>query len=477
MHTRKEFGERFAAIRASQQGHELSQERLANCIADCLALAGSEITVSRQYITSWECGNKPPPDPIDDWLILLYWLKCFVEYEKITSLTEANHLLTEFNYRSLNQAECVELFGESGCVPEQPAISRDRTPWIPAVPAHLVGRDAEIAAWYSQLLGHSLINIITGQGGAGKTALALASANRVVNDNHFRTFVWDSDKRSALNVETNQIEDLKIEPLSQQHFLANIVNQLGIKGQMSRDLARWESDLQDYLWEIPILLVLDNLETIPDVGLVLVMMKSLLQPHRRGCKSRVLATSRMSLSTTTDDQAIIFQHPLRGLSDEASWQLLREEAENLGKPEMMVVDPETIERVIAAAGGLPFVLKLAAGRYAHGISLVQTANHLESADQSEQLHRYLFVDLWLKLSSEARHIAIRVAKLPAGTIISESYIAERVGQRFNSDQVAKALHQLDSMSFLMPVQSVTAKHYSMHSLTREFILSDLPKYA
>jgi predicted ATPase len=225
-------------------------------------------------------------------------------------------------------------------------------------PRRLVGRDSELQD-VSESVASAPVTTLTGPGGVGKTALAIAVATASARDfPDGVTVVWLGSLRSA------------------ELVAAEVAAQLGLPrsgGQSYEDaLTRW-------LTERDILLVIDNCEHV--VSAVADLLDGLTA---RLPRLRVLATSREPL--WIDGEVTYRLAPLAVVGPDASLeealaspavQLFRERA---GTRARGALDSERAGRLFGdicrRVDGLPLAIELAAARVA-GLDLEDIASHLD----------------------------------------------------------------------------------------------------
>jgi len=146
-----------------------------------------------------------------------------------------------------------------------------------------IGRSQEVSDVVSQCLGPYPIITIVGEGGIGKSALALKVAYEILDreESPFDAVVWSSSKTTQLTGhEVTEIEGA-------------IKDSLGVFDHVAKELAGQAAvdpmeEVLMYLKEFKILLIVDNLETVLDDRI-----RSFAQRLPQG--SKVLITSRIGL--------------------------------------------------------------------------------------------------------------------------------------------------------------------------------------
>ncbi len=225
-------------------------------------------------------------------------------------------------------------------------------------PRRLVGRDAEIAEVIERM-ALTPLTTVTGPGGVGKTALALAVAAEAAPQFPDGVFVvWLASLRSA------------------EHISGEVAAQVGLPRSGGQP---YEDALADWLAERDLLLVLDNCEHV--VSAVADLVESLTA---RLPRLRVLATSREPLWAV--DELTYRLAPLAVVSRDASRveidaspavRLFRERA---GTRTPTSLDTENASRLLGEicrrVDGLPLAIELAAARVV-GLDLADISLHLD----------------------------------------------------------------------------------------------------
>lgn len=193
-----------------------------------------------------------------------------------------------------------------------------------------LGRSADRLQVMKLLKSHYPVITIVGEGGIGKTALALRCLYDMLEDRtcQYDAIVWISMKTAALT--PTGVQELAGAITSTLGLLSEIAKQLGtpdISDQTEPDLI---SEIAEYLSLYRILIAIDNLETLSTGAL-----RDLL--CQVPAQSKILLTSRVGVG---EFEA---RYPLQGLDEKTSIALLRNYARLLGIDELARLDDGNIK--------------------------------------------------------------------------------------------------------------------------------------
>lgn len=253
------------------------------------------------------------------------------------------------------------------------------------------GRSNEFKRIKKALLGPYPVVSVIGDGGIGKTAIALKVAYDLLGTENspFDAIVWVSAKATTLT--NNEIRSIN----------GAIQDSLGIFEAAARELNGGVEtghdpivDLLEYLEQFHILLILDNLETVTDQRL-----RDFLLDLPLG--SKVLLTSRIGLGIENPVK-------LEPLTTDESKRLLRSLASIRSVKVLKDLDDEAVTRIVAKLRGHPLYIKwLVAG--------VQSGRRpTELVNDNSLLLDYCMSNVWDKLTSKARGVlqAMQIARGP-----------------------------------------------------------------
>ncbi len=277
-----------------------------------------------------------------------------------------------------------------------------------------VGRVQEVRSVVKACLGPFPIITIVGEGGVGKTALALKAAYEVLDskESRFDAVVWTSSKTTQLT----PTEIIRIE--------GAIRDSLGMMRSVAEELAGDVpgSPLEEvlaYLREFRILLVLDNLETVLDERL-----RDFLQQLPAG--SKVLITSRIGLG------ALDYPMKLNPMTPEESAQLLRALAKIRGLNQLA----QAPSRVLA---GYARRMKYNPGFVRWFVSAVQAGKRPEDILSKPELFLdFCMSNVYEYLSKEARNTLNAMVSIPGRHSQGELAVLTEA----DASSLQEAIHQL-----------------------------------
>jgi predicted ATPase/class 3 adenylate cyclase len=217
---------------------------------------------------------------------------------------------------------------------------------LPAAPSSFVGREHERAAVRTLLAEARLVTLV-GSGGVGKTRLALAVAEELVD--HYRDGVW--------LVELAALAEDRLVPQT-------VLETLGTREEAGRPLL---ATLTDHLKDRRLLLVLDNCEHL------VTACAALAEAVLRRCPGvRILTTSREGLEVAGEHRYRVPSLPIpdpdhlpppERLAESAAVALFVARArERRGDFVLTAQNARAVAQVCARLDGIPLAIELAAAR-------------------------------------------------------------------------------------------------------------------
>ena len=351
----------------------------------------------------------------------------------------------------------------SGRLVAVPGGHRDASPPhnLPLQLSSFVGRQKELTE-IKRLLEHTRLLTLTGSGGCGKTRLALAAADELVEG--FEDGVW--------LVELAPLVDPSLVPQA-------VASTMGVREQPGRLPTE---TLSDYLRTRKLLVVLDNCEHL--VKACAELVETLLH----SCPElRVLATSRESLGITGE---VAWPVPslslpdLRRVPDIGS--LPQYEATSLFVERAAAIKPSfalteqnamSVAQVCYRLDGIPLALELAAAR-TRVLSVEEISNRLDDCfrllaaggrtvlPRQKTLHATM--DWSHDLLSKEEQVLFRHLSVFSGGFTLEAAEAVCAGEGIEEDEVLELLAHLVDKSLVTVRETGGETRYRLLELVRQY---------
>ncbi len=413
---------------------ELHQERLVYTI---------------EAVGHWERGIRKPSRET-----LLSVLRVLVRAAGITTRDEVNGMLNALGYTIISDDEINQYCPQLKSLPVN----------LPHIPHYyrFVGRKNTLS-FLVDLLGDSKapkVVAISGLGGIGKTALAREVAMLAVQRGVFTDILWESAKRE-------EFIGVQIRPHSSPAgtllaILDSYARQLGTE-QPPSQFALLLNQIQQMLQSRACLVVLDNLETVAEGREAAAILHQLVS---RSIDSRALITSRERLV----DEPYVYDHKIEGLPEIESIELLRTDAAQRGAHSLLT-NQQLIKQVHTVTGGMPLAIVLIVSQYLMGIALDEELERLKRATNEEELYRFIYFDLWLRLPEPAQKLLVALGTFATGAL----RVMVQQFTQFDDDTFLSAVRDLNRVSLLEMRASPLAHQqlYDVHPMTRWFVNSPL----
>ena len=360
-----------------------------------------------------------------------------------------------------NRHQAVANAAELGLLPRSTASRRAHN--LPNLITRLIGREKEIARVVEMVWEYPLITL-TGPGGVGKTRLAIAAAEELLDD--FANGVWF--------VEIAPLSD----PLLVERTLADV---LGVREEPGRSL---RDSLVLHLEERQTLLIFDNCEHMLDACAALAA--DLL---KRLPDLKILVSSREPLGVTGEAvyrvPSLTFPHDLKPL---ALGQIQEFEAVRLFQERARAAFPDfqldehsaaSVAQICRRLDGIPLAIELAASRIA-SLNVEQIAARLDqsfrllsgSSRGALERHRTLraAVDWSYNLLAEKERLLLRRLSVFVGGCTLEAAESVCQAEGIQQDEILDLLSRLVDKSMLVMEQARTGE-------TRYRLLETIRQYA
>ncbi len=300
--------------------------------------------------------------------------------------------------------------------------------------------------------------VLDGLGGMGKTALARAVALAALEAGDFAHLVWETAQRQVFAWSEVQLSTAPA--LTVDELLNSIARQTGNPHFTAWPSGKKREALHALLHAQPYLVVVDNLETAADYRALAQELWALTGP------SKVLITSRYRLDTFEQATSV----HVGALPPAAATALLRYHAQERGERALQEADDAILARIYQATGGNPLALKLVVGQAALRPLAQVLAEIAEARGDLETFYRFIYWAAWELLSADARQLLLSLPLLATTGGPWEALVA--IGG-LDERQTLAGVRELARLSLLEIGGDALQKCYSIHPLTRNFILSEL----
>lgn len=301
---------------------------------------------------------------------------------------------------------------------------------------------------------------VYGLGGIGKTALAREVAGQIEGEGIFDHIVWSSAKVDYF-VGTEVIHTGNI-----VYNFETLLNDIG--RQCNRfsitalpNLNEKRAAIAKLLSEKRVLVVVDNLETIPEFKDLVRQTYAILN------QSKLLITSRERIKT----EVIPIQ--LGGLSEDAGMAFLRSYGAERNVTAVTTAPDNTLLTITRSAGGAPLALKLIAGQLSSRNLDFVLDQIREVRGDSVDFYDFVYRSSWEILDINGKKALIEMAVFPpliGGTVAAIEDIS-----KLENEILWASIEQLVVMSLVDKLGYAGEERYVLHPLTHNFVVSHIKK--
>lgn len=299
---------------------------------------------------------------------------------------------------------------------------------------------------------------IDGIGGIGKTTLATLLVHGFVQSDRFGDIAWVSAKqeefRPAIGIAETGRPALDVETLT-----TLLLEQLLDKPPLTASQQEKHQILRQRLLDVPTLVVVDNLESVPDYQALVPYLRQLVNP------SKCLITSRLTLQSYSD----IFCYSLTELEEEDAHSFLRYEATVRNSARLANASQDELHKIYQFVGGNPLALKLVIGQLTF-LPLSHVLDNLRDArgKRVDQLYTYIYWQAWQMLTEQSRQLLLSLPLAPNGTFAQLALVSE-----LEIDELQEGLAQLNALSLVQTSGDLNEPRYRLHRLTETFLMTEV----
>ncbi len=328
----------------------------------------------------------------------------------------------------------------------------------------LFGVEEKIAKLMPLLLAtdRPWIVALDGLGGIGKTTLAHAMINRLIDLDDFDDFGWVSAKQQEFSGRGIRRIPTEIPALDGDALLTALLEQLANGPYPTENYLAKRTALKEVLEQKRCLIVIDNLETVVDHESLLPLLRQLTGP------SKFLLTTRVSLNYVGD----VLCESLSELAWPDAIALLKHEANVQQLPQLQTANDSILREIYQTAGGNPLALKMVIGQTRFlPISQVLSSLRLAQTKQTDQLYHYIYREAWEMLDENARKLFVSLPIVPNGT-----FEQLRLASQLPAFDLQSALSDLIDLSLVEIGPGEPGPRYKLHRLTETFLMHEVIKW-
>ena len=328
----------------------------------------------------------------------------------------------------------------------------------------LFGVEEKIAKLMPLLLAtdRPWIVALDGLGGIGKTTLAHAMINRLIDLDDFDDFGWVSAKQQEFSGRGIRRIPTEIPALDGDALLTALLEQLANGPYPTENYLAKRTALKEILEQKRCLIVIDNLETVVDHESLLPLLRQLTGP------SKFLLTTRVSLNYVGD----VLCESLSELAWPDAIALLKHEANVQQLPQLQTANDSILREIYQTAGGNPLALKMVIGQTRFlPISQVLSSLRLAQTKQTDQLYHYIYREAWEMLDENARKLFVSLPIVPNGT-----FEQLRLASQLPDFDLQSALSDLIDLSLVEIGPGEPGPRYKLHRLTETFLMHEVIKW-
>lgn len=308
--------------------------------------------------------------------------------------------------------------------------------------------------------------LVEGIGGIGKTALADVLARDIVERSSFSEVGWITARRQRLGlhgrITRSSAPSLTVAGLLEQLAL-QLLGDISLPSPLTVDAVT--PMLQERLRADPHLIVIDNLETLADVAALIPTVRSLLNP------GKFLLTSRRSLPAEPD----VYHLAVPQLARSPTLALVRHEAMLRNLPAVAAAGEAELAPIYDTVGGNPLALRLVVGQLrTHSLSRVIESLKTAQGRGIDALYTFIYRRAWEDLDDPARRAFLATPFVPPGGSTFE-HLAAISG--LSPAALQDALEVLIGFNLVDRLgEGIDDARYTIHSLTRTFLLEQVVKW-
>lgn len=299
---------------------------------------------------------------------------------------------------------------------------------------------------------------LAGIGGIGKTTLADAVARQAILRDYFDDIGWVTAKQQLFH-EQSGLRGVAQPAISAESLIRTLLAQLQPEKTLAPTLtlAELQTLLCSRLNQRPHLIIIDNLETLPESETLLDTLRDLANP------TKFLLTSRVSLFGEPD----VYHYPVPELTQALTLHLVRQEARLRNLPDLVAAADADLQPIVETVGGNPLAIRLVVGQcHVHALGLILANLRAARGQTIEQFYTYIYRQAWDALDETARRVLL---VMPLVSNLGGTLEHIRKVSQLEIGAVTDALGRLVQLNLVDSRGDLNTRRYSIHNLTATFL--------
>ena len=343
---------------------------------------------------------------------------------------------------------------------------------LPNRPDPFVNRKGEMDKIEDYLYNRNIrFIIINGEGGVGKSTLALQISYRAINRSNFTSIIWTTTKQKTFDVKRKRIPIgpakigmKKNTAISSLYELYEVILKAVDHPDCDSILEMEDYIIQKHIYSWlkfhPALITIDDLDGWEDWGGVLQFIEKFPPP------SSVMITSRRVLNSR--DVPGMADTYIYSLPENEGIELIGKISENY----KITFNKEDQKLIYAFSHGNPLLIRLVVAFFNSNMDMIgkrlSLATSIKNIEDNVDLPKYLYSDLYTYLTKESKRVLAAIIayehQRDSEPCLKDLNTLTGLGQ----SNIENSLKQLETLAFLL--RNVNGEIYKIHDLTKSFVM-------
>jgi hypothetical protein len=325
-----------------------------------------------------------------------------------------------------------------------------------------VGREKYISQIFSCFDSSDCPGLITidAMGGMGKTSLARQIVAQCEERGLFRAYIWMSAARQRFA--GGSIHEIENPDFTIDRVISEIATLTGNRPIINIGArSAQQQAIINILKETRALIVLDNMETVPNLDGFIENVLMFTYP------AKLIVTARVVI--TNDNSFRVFLEPF---SEQEGINFLKMTGQIRNIMPISSVNDQDLSEIVRRIGGAPLLLQLVVGQwqFKEVRQIISELGDLSNTS-TESVFRFLYLASWKMLSQNCQDVLVSLAPLLPMVGAKLQDIVD-VNDELSPSVVRGAIQHLIKMSLVIPIIGMTTR-YALHPLTQTAILQGI----